>query len=1401
MPFQYPNGNEHLNVGSPLSGYTLAYRSGGLDHVAFASYSFRVGLTVVSYREITNTATLLVVEAVTQTTDSLLRVTRTFTFAKGDKGVAIRTTLQTLGGIGLTDVVFKEWADWDVDNDYNDDSWNYDRARNMTYAWDLHYAGIASSSVPALMDIYGWDDYASRATTVQYPTGPVPYLDGLAVLHFELGALPALGSRDLATAYGIGDNLAELQAVMDRTVAAGAWLSAEPSSLVVPAHSSQTVTVTFDAARLSGGDYDASVALRSNAPLRPEVLVPAHLHVTGAPDISASATSLDFGGVYVGSSKPESLLVSNVGTDLLTVTSVTTTPADFTVPAGGFTLAPGASRALVVAFAPASAGMILGALEIHSDDPDEAVFTVGLRGQGVIAPEIGVTPDSLSADLFTGDQVTRSVVVANHGGSPLSWSLTIASAPLSPASAPAAPALAARGRARPSAVDAVAGASEGGRSNGVGLVGPSGPSGLAGLLQHQLAALAIAQTVFYDDMEHGDNGWTRQVFGADDLWHRTTRAFNSPGTSWWCGIESSGTYATPNAIRTAAISPPIDLSRAIAPVTLQFYENFSTEPGYDYCMVDVALDGSSTWTPLRGGLGAAPSGSSGGWRLTMLDLSAWAGQTIRIRYYFDTIDAAANSYPGWFFDDVLVSASRPPWLAVTPTLGTVAAGGSQTLQARFDAGGLPGGDYLANIGFSSNDPLRPLLNLPARLHVTGAPNISVSADHLDFGTLFVGGTRTDTLVVTNTGSDLLTVSSIDVSPGVFHAPTAPFSLAAGAKRTLNVSYSPTAVGASSGSLTLHSDDTDQPALSVALTGAALEAPHVAVSPDIFQKLMATDAVETEMLTLRNTGGSPLTWSITATLGLVANLVEPVTEVLAPAPALDGPDAASGILASSTSRVVQTVARTPWGASGDAAPTRAGAAGRVAPGGAAGGRLAASLADSTSAAVPPLADALAQLNSRYSWVTSIIPNRFDFSEGESGNSIVDGGQDMFDIGNLLRTNLGGPITYSNNVISTSAAFGASYFTRKYPGLFVLAADLVGVNKFTVYGKLGASGAGEVDAGVFSFSLGTTYYLGYAKRVFNAGDASVNHLIILANPASSSHTYYNDTNNDFDEVGTTGPLPRIYYLLFAGNGGAYMDDAAVLEIMKAFLVSLTPTPPWLAVTPSIGVVPAHGSSSVSVRFDTHGLPVGTYLGELAVNSDDPVQPRVSVPVELEVGTVTATEVALVSSTAEPGVAHLLWHASLADGRPATVHRRTADGEWASVGSITPDGEGYLRYEDRDVTPGERYGYRLGITEAGALRFLGEAWVDIPAGVSLALHGMMPNPAVHDLQVAFSLPDARPAALELLDLAGRRLRSRAVGVLGAGRHTISLGTTATLPAGLYLVRLQYGDRSLIVKGVVLE
>ena len=91
------------------------------------------------------------------------------------------------------------------------------------------------------------------------------------------------------------------------------------------------------------------------------------------------------------------------------------------------------------------------------------------------------------------------------------------------------------------------------------------------------------------------------------------------------------------------------------------------------------------------------------------------------------------------------------------------------------------------------------------------------------------------------------------------------------------------------------------------------------------------------------------------------------------------------------------------------------------------------------------------------------------------------------------------------------------------------------------------------------------------------------------------------------------------------------------------------------------------------------------------------------------------------------------------------------------------------------------------------------DILPELELALRGFQPNPTVGIPTVAFVLAEAAPASLEVFDVAGRRVASRAVGALGPGRHVIPLDTGARLTPGVYAIRLTQGERVLHARGVV--
>jgi hypothetical protein len=98
------------------------------------------------------------------------------------------------------------------------------------------------------------------------------------------------------------------------------------------------------------------------------------------------------------------------------------------------------------------------------------------------------------------------------------------------------------------------------------------------------------------------------------------------------------------------------------------------------------------------------------------------------------------------------SPADVPWLSVSPTSGTTAAGGSSDVAVTIDTTGLTVGDtYSAVLCVTSNDPVTPLVEVPVEVTVIPAAyGVELSADMAATGD--VGTLVNYTVTITNTGN-------------------------------------------------------------------------------------------------------------------------------------------------------------------------------------------------------------------------------------------------------------------------------------------------------------------------------------------------------------------------------------------------------------------------------------------------------------------------------------------------------------------------------------------------------------------------------------------------------------------------------------------------------------------------
>src|SRR5205814_900087 len=82
--------------------------------------------------------------------------------------------------------------------------------------------------------------------------------------------------------------------------------------------------------------------------------------VAMTPTFAVSPTNLNFGNVFVGSSKKDSVTVTNSGSAALNISSVSSTNGSFGVSPTNATVAPMGSQKFYIIFSPASEGTLSG---------------------------------------------------------------------------------------------------------------------------------------------------------------------------------------------------------------------------------------------------------------------------------------------------------------------------------------------------------------------------------------------------------------------------------------------------------------------------------------------------------------------------------------------------------------------------------------------------------------------------------------------------------------------------------------------------------------------------------------------------------------------------------------------------------------------------------------------------------------------------------------------------------------------------------------------------------------------------------------------------------------------------------------------------------------------------------
>jgi hypothetical protein len=175
------------------------------------------------------------------------------------------------------------------------------------------------------------------------------------------------------------------------------------------------------------------------------------------------------------------------------------------------------------------------------------------------------------------------------------------------------------------------------------------------------------------------------------------------------------------------------------------------------------------------------------------------------------------------------------------------------------------------------------------------------------------------------------------------------------------------------------------------------------------------------------------------------------------------------------------------------------------------------------------------------------------------------------------------------------------------------------------------------------------------------------------------------------------------------------------------------------------------------------------------------------------------ALAAVERHPQSVALEWRGNATGRFTGSIARRTDLSPWRTLATLGQSADGSVRYLDTSVSPGTRYAYRVTWSEGAVASTTEPVWTEVPA-LHLALE-RVENPSLAGIRVSFSLPDASPGRIDVLDVSGRTVESHDVSGLSPGDHTLQLTSPGALVPGRYWLRLVRGTQTRTTGVVVLR
>lgn len=612
-----------------------------------------------------------------------------------------------------------------------------------------------------------------------------------------------------------------------RWLAENVCVAAQAGGDLIAAGDSSEISVVLDASHQTAGARSATFLVWVWEPDEWQQAVTVDLTTTGSPAVRPESDRVDFGTVYIGYAETQGFDIRNEGWGLLQVAAVTSSDSALTAIEAPEFLWPEDTGRISLQYDPTVAGPLSATVDIATDDPVTPVASLPALGTALEPPIVTVSPDSVATSVNSGDLTTVHLALRNDGGSPLDWTLVRprfrVGFDLSHGQSGTEPWSGMFGRLASNnwAVST--------------LTGPLTPSALEELdalwIAESSVPLAPSEVTAVRDWVFAGGGLFLEA-GVDGV----IPSHNELLVDLGAGLSFSSTDGT------------VGTTRDIVPHNITV----------GITALSVAEATASLGSPVLPGRlltrdigGAAHSACS----------QVGDGRIVAVAAPLTRNGTVTREQNGAFAIQVFNWLGAVRWLTISPGFGSLPAGGTALVALNLQGTGILSGEFGTMLELTSNDPATPRLSVPVSLIVYPAPDLTADPLALVFEDVPIGQAESRWVSLTNTGAGTLEVASIESNDPTFTASPAVLSLPQGETETIEVRFQPVTPGTVAAALSIASNDPTEPIVTINLTGTGVVAPELELSPPSIAVSLPAGGFANAELTLANSGGGILDWSI------------------------------------------------------------------------------------------------------------------------------------------------------------------------------------------------------------------------------------------------------------------------------------------------------------------------------------------------------------------------------------------------------------------------------------------------------------------------------------------------------------------------------------------------------------